>query len=247
MNASQRTRVFLHALAFVVGFSLVFVIGWGGSATLLGRAFGSYKLLLAKIGGVVVMAFGLHTLGLIHIPALAYDTRPDFVAGKRRGVAASVLMGVFFAAGWTPCIGTTLGAILTMGLSAQNSVQAMVLSSGYALGLALPFLAIGAGIGRASEMVQRFRRYMRSIQIINGVFLLVIGLMLFTNQLTAIAIWAQRNGFFPDLPLAAEVTPTYFLAILAGLVSFLSPCVLPLVPAYIGYLGGHALEPSETL
>jgi cytochrome c-type biogenesis protein len=161
---------------------------------------------------------------------------------RRSGFLASALIGVFFAAGWTPCIGTTLGAILTLGFSQETSGQAMVLSSGYALGLGLPFLAIGLGMERATHYVRRFQRHMRWIQITSGLFLLLIGVMILTNQITLIAIWAQRNGLFVDLPLGSAMAPTYLIALLAGLLSFLSPCVLPLVPAYVGYLSGHALR-----
>lgn len=241
-NLDQHMRVFAHALAFVLGFSLIFVVGWGGAATLAGRVFGNYKTLISKMGGVVVILFGLHTLGLLKIPWLAYDIRPEWTKGRKGGLAASALMGVFFAAGWTPCVGTTLGAILTLGFSAQSSSQAMVLASGYALGLGIPFLLIGLGMERANKFVRRFQPYLRKVQLASGVLLIVIGVMLLTNQLTLIAIWAQRNGLFLDLPLGAGVTPTYLIALLAGLISFLSPCVLPLVPAYVGYLSGHAFN-----
>jgi len=237
---NRRLLVFGHALLFVLGFSLVFVIGWGGAATVLGQVFVEYKRILAQLGGAVVILFGLSTLGVLKLPWLNYDTRPEWRSTPRSGRGSSTLMGVFFAAGWTPCIGTTLGAILTMGFSADTSSQAMVLSSGYALGLGLPFLVIGLGMERATGFIRRFRRHMRTMQIASGLLLIVIGLMLLTNRLALIAIWAQKNGFFPDLPLGAAVTPTYPIAILAGLISFLSPCVLPLVPAYIGYLSGHA-------
>ncbi len=237
---NQRLIVFLHAILFVVGFSLIFVIGWGGAATLLGQTFGAYKTILGKIGGAVVILFGLSTLGIVKIPFLNYDTRPQWNEQPRQGLLASILMGVFFAAGWTPCVGTTLGAILTLGFSQETATQGMVLASGYAIGLGLPFLCIGLGMEQASQFVRRFRRYMRKIQIASGVFLLLIGVMMLTNQITLIAIWAQRNGLFLDLPLGAAAAPTYFIAFLAGLISFLSPCVLPLVPAYIGYLSGHA-------
>ncbi|MEE8357277.1 MAG: cytochrome c biogenesis protein CcdA, partial [Anaerolineales bacterium] len=115
-NENTRWRIFSHAATFVLGFSLVFIIGWGGSATLLGGLFGEYRSLLSKIGGSVVIAFGLHTLGILRIPFFDYDLRPDWSNNQtRKGYAASGMMGVFFAAGWTPCVGTILGAILTMG------------------------------------------------------------------------------------------------------------------------------------
>lgn len=242
---SKRLLVFFHALAFVLGFSLIFILGWGAAATLFGQVFGSYKAILARIGGVIIVIFGLSTLGILKIPWLNYDIRPEWAGKNRRGLIASGLMGVFFAAGWTPCIGTTLGAILTLGFSAQTSSQAMILASGYALGLGIPFLLIGIGMNQASAFVHRFQRHLRKVQIASGVLLLIIGTMLLTNQLTLIAIWAQRNGFFLDLPLGAGMNPTYVIAILAGLISFLSPCVLPLVPAYIGYLSGHAFQAKQ--
>jgi len=237
---NRRLIIFFHALLFVLGFSIVFVFGWGGTATLLGQMFSAYKGWLGKIGGVVVVVFGLSTLGIVKIPWLYYDTRPEWQGQQRKGLLASGAMGMFFAAGWTPCIGTTLGAILTLSFSEGTSGQAMLLSSGYALGLGLPFLLIGLSMERASQFVRRFKRHLRTVQVISGVFLILIGIMMLTNQMTRIAIWAQRNGLFLDLPLGAASTPTYFIAILAGLISFLSPCVLPLVPAYIGYLSGHA-------
>jgi len=197
--------VFVHALLFVLGFSLIFVVGWGGAATVMGQLFGQYKSILAQIGGVVVILFGLHTIGLLQIPWLYYDLRPQWSYSHKGGFLSSGLMGIFFAAGWTPCIGITLGAILTLGLSQQSTGQAMVLASGF--------------------------------------LLVLIGLMLLTQQMIWIAIWAQRNGLFLDLSLGGTV-PTYPVAILAGLISFLSPCVLPLVPAYLGYLSGQAVRQS---
>jgi cytochrome c-type biogenesis protein len=179
---------------------------------------------------------------VVKIPWLFYDTRPEWKPNQQNGWTASVLMGVFFAAGWTPCIGTTLGAILTLGFSQQTVGQAMVLSSGYALGLGLPFLAIGLAMDRASDFVRRLRPYQRGIQIFNGIFLIAIGTLLLTGRMTLIAIWAQRNGFYLDVPLGGAAVPSYLIAILAGLISFLSPCVLPLVPAYVGYLSGQTIN-----
>lgn len=237
----QRFATFLHAGLFVLGFSIVFVVGWGGAATALGQLFGQYKSNLGQIGGLLVIVFGLATLRIVKIPWLYYDTRPQWQAGRRGGWVASGLMGVFFAAGWTPCVGTTLGAILTLGFSQQSAGQAMVLSSGYALGLGLPFLAIGLGMDQATKLVRRFSRHLHKVEIASGLFLIAMGLMMVTGRITLIAIWAQRNGLFLDLPLGGAAAPTYLIAILAGTISFLSPCVLPLVPAYVGYLSGQAI------
>jgi len=242
----HRLATFLHAVLFVLGFSFVFVVGvaalTGGAATTLGQLFGQYKTLLGQVGGGVVVVFGLATLGVVKIPWLYYDTRPAWTPNRRSGRLSSAMMGVFFAAGWTPCVGTTLGAILTLGFSQGTVLSGMVLSSGYALGLGLPFLAIGLAMDRAADFVRRFRRHLGAMQKASGLFLILIGLMMLTGRMTLIAIWAQRNGLYLDLPLGGAAVPTYLIAVLAGLISFLSPCVLPLVPAYVGYLSGQALH-----
>lgn len=239
---SLRFATFIHAILFVLGFSAVFVIGWGGAATAAGQLFGVYKPILGKIGGIVAILFGLFTLKIIHIPWLNYDTRPQWLPKQGGGKVSSFMMGIFFAAGWTPCIGTILGAILTLGMSQQSAAQSMVLTSGYALGLGIPFLIIGLGMNRAARWIIRFRRYMRVVEIVSGLLLITVGILILTDSMTQISIWALRNGYYLDLPLGGAAAPTYLVAFLAGFISFLSPCVLPLVPAYVGYLSGQAFK-----
>ena len=238
---SDRLKILLHALLFVFGFSLVFVIGWGGSVTLLGQMFGTYKRVIAQIGGVILIMFGLATLEVIHIPWFYADTRAQY-AGQRGTYGGSALMGIFFAAGWSPCIGATLGAILTMGLSQQTVGQAMWLSSGYSLGLGIPFLAMALGLDHASGWIKRMRPYQKYFRFASGIFIIAIGVLLLTNTMSLIAIWAFKNGYYIESFAAYAAAPTYLTAMLAGLLSFLSPCVLPLVPAYLGYLSGHTLK-----
>lgn len=238
---STLLKIFLHALLFVAGFSLVFIVGWGGSVTVVGQFFGAYKRIIAQIGGMVVILFGLATLEVIRLPWFYSDTRAQF-SGKTGTFGSSALMGIFFAAGWSPCIGATLGAILTMGLSQQTVGQAMWLASGYSLGLGIPFLAMALGLERATGWVKRAGRYRRAIQITSGVFIIGIGILLFTNTMTLIAIWAFKKGLYVERFALFAAAPTYLTAILAGLLSFLSPCVLPLVPAYLGYLSGHTFQ-----
>ena len=240
-SQSDRLRIFLHALLFVFGFSLVFVIGWGGSITAVGQLFGTYKRVIAQMGGVIVIAFGLATLEVIRIPWFYADTRAQYT-GQRGTYGGSALMGIFFAAGWSPCIGATLGAILTMGLSQQTVGQAMWLASGYSLGLGIPFLAMALGLERASGWIKRMRPYQKYFKIASGTFIIAIGILLMTNTMSLIAIWAFRNGYFIESFATYAAAPTYITAIIAGLLSFVSPCVLPLVPAYLGYLSRHTLQ-----
>ena len=235
----KRLSVFAHANLFVLGFSIVFVIGWGGAATLLGQLFFDNKILLGQIGGVIVILFGLYTLGVVRVGFLGADTRPIWQGTQSGGYVASVLMGVVFAAGWMPCIGTTLGAILTLGMNQQTSGQAMVLASGYALGLGVPFILMSLVVDRALSLARSLQRYTRIIQIASGLLLISMGVLLLTNQLFYLSIWAQRIGLYLDLWLGETATPNYAIAIIGGMISFLSPCVLPLVPAYVSYLGGR--------
>ncbi len=238
---NNRFKIFLHALLFVFGFSLVFIIGWGGSVTLAGQLFGTYKRIIAQIGGVIVIMFGLATLDVIHIPWFYVDTRAQYM-GQRGTYGSSALMGIFFAAGWSPCIGATLGAILTMGLSQQTVGQAMWLASGYSLGLGIPFLAMALGLERATGWIKKVGRYRQAIQTVSGIFIIVIGILLLTNTMSLISIWAFKNGYFIETFARYAAAPTYLTAIIAGLLSFISPCVLPLVPAYLGYLSGQTLQ-----
>jgi cytochrome c-type biogenesis protein len=188
-----------------------------------------------------VILFGLATLGAIRLPWFYADTRAQY-SGQRGTYGGSALMGIFFAAGWSPCIGATLGAILTMGLSQQTVGQAMWLASGYSLGLGIPFLAMAIGLERASGWLNRMRPYQKYFKIVSGVFIIVIGLLLLTNTMNLISIWAFKNGYYIEAFSRYAAAPTYLTSMLAGLLSFLSPCVLPLVPAYLGYLSGQTLQ-----
>lgn len=238
----ERWRVFTHALVFVLGFSLVFIVGWGGTATLLGQLFATAKPIIARVGGVIIIASGLATIGIIRMPWQFYmDTRPQF-QGQAGSFASAGLMGLFFGAGWSPCIGTTLGVILTLGLSSQTVGQAMWLSSGYSLGLAIPFLLMGLGLERASGWVNKLRPHQRALQIVSGMLMITIGILLVTNWMSLISIWAFQHRLYLDVFSLSTGVPTYLTAIAAGLFSFFSPCVLPLVPAYLGYLSGQAVK-----
>lgn len=189
-------QTFSHGVAFVLGFSVVFVI-LGAAASAIGALFFDLRTWLAKIGGVVVIVFGLHTMGVINIPFLDYDTRRHVDPSSNLGYLGSFLMGVFFSAGWAPCVGPVLGAVLTLALNTADITNGVILLSAYSIGLAVPFLLAALGIGRVTELMRRYKGAIRVISIATGVILVIVGVMLFTGTLEILA----RYGFFIDFGL----------------------------------------------
>ena len=192
----NRWQTFGHGVAFVAGFSLVF-IALGAAASLIGAVLYDLRTWLARIGGVVVVIFGLHTMGVISVPFLDYDTRRQMRANPGLGYGSSVLMGVFFSAGWAPCVGPVLGAILTLALATGSLNQGVTLLTAYSAGLAIPFLLAALGIGRAAEWMRRHAAAVRIVSKVTGAVMVIIGVLLLTGSLQRLA----QYGFFVDLGL----------------------------------------------
>jgi len=180
MVANKKAGV-LHSLAFVAGFALVFVI-LGASVGVLSQWLSQYLVWVQRVGGIVLIVFGLHTLGLLKIPFLYYDTRAQM--GKRgMGYLSSFLMGVFFSAGWAPCVGPILTAILLLASNAQTVAQGALLLFVYALGLGLPFILAGLAVGSLTAWIRRMGKYMKWVSVVSGVLLILIGIAIFTDTL----------------------------------------------------------------
>lgn len=192
----NRWVTFTHGMAFVLGFSLVF-ISLGAAASAIGSLLYDLRVWLARIGGVIVVLFGLHTMGVINIPFLDYDTRRQMTPNPSLGYLSSVMMGVFFSAGWAPCVGPVLGAVLTLALNSAELNQGIVLLTAYSAGLAIPFLLAALGIGRVAEIMKRHGKLVHYLSVATGAALVVIGILLFTGTLQQLA----RFGFFVDFGL----------------------------------------------
>jgi len=178
----NRRTTFLHGLAFVIGFSLVFVVG-GAALGAVGNLLSDYdvRLWLARAGGVLVILFGLHTMGVIHIPLLDYDMRKQVAPDPRLSYLSSVLMGVFFSAGWAPCLGPILGAIYTIALFGSKALDGAILLVAYSVGMAVPFLLAALGVGSATELLRRHGKAIRVLSIVTGILLVILGVMLLTG------------------------------------------------------------------
>jgi cytochrome c-type biogenesis protein len=198
MAIGNRRETFTHGLAFVLGFSVVFIT-LGAAAGAAGVLLFNLRDVLTKVGGVIVILFGLHTLGIIQIPFLDYDTRKARPPDRRWGYLSSSLMGVFFSAGWSPCVGPVLGAVLTLALTANAVGQGVFLLAGYSIGLGIPFLLTAAGVGRVSELLKRHGRVLHYANIVTGVLLMLIGILVFTGSLEALANYAFVSRFQTSL------------------------------------------------
>jgi len=153
-TGNSRWIAFSHGLAFVLGFSTVFIL-LGVATSALGGVLYDLRTWLARIGGIVVIIFGIHMTGLVRIPFLEYDLRPQSMPDRNRGYLASALMGVFFSAGWSPCVGPILGAILTLSLSGGSITQGVILLTAYSAGLAIPFLIASVQIDLVTNAIRK--------------------------------------------------------------------------------------------
>jgi cytochrome c-type biogenesis protein len=188
MVEDKRAGLF-HSLAFVAGFSLVFVV-LGASVGILSSLLSRYLVWIQRIGGIVLIVFGLHTLGLLKIPFLYYDTRSEMRRGGA-GYLSSFLMGIVFSAGWAPCVGPILTAILLLASSTQTAIQGAGLLFVYALGLGLPFVLAGLVVGSLTAWLRRMGKYMEWVSIVSGALLILIGVAIFTDSLRLLSAYGS--------------------------------------------------------
>jgi cytochrome c-type biogenesis protein len=193
-EATERNRLitFTHGVAFVLGFSAVFIT-LGVASSAFGRLLFDLRFVLSKVGGIVVIIFGLHMIGVFRIPFLEYDTRVQTMPDRRWGYLSSALMGVFFSAGWAPCVGPVLGAILTLALNGGSISTGVSLLSAYSAGLAIPFLLAALGVGWVSLALRKYGKALHYLEKAMGVVLIVLGIMLFAGVFERIA---QAGQFF---------------------------------------------------
>jgi cytochrome c-type biogenesis protein len=193
---SNRWLTVAHGLAFVLGFSIVF-IALGVAVSAAGGILHDIAYYLARIGGVVVVILGLHMMGVLRIPFLEYDVRVHDAPAMRWGFLSSMMLGVFFSAGWSPCVGPVLGAILTLAINGGSVVLGAKLLSAYSAGLAIPFLAAAFGIGWVTTMLRKYGKATHYVEIAMGGVLVVVGVMLFAGIFELIA----RYGYYVNFGL----------------------------------------------
>jgi len=278
------SHTFLHSLAFVVGFGLIFTL-LGSAAGLMGRNLNYLLPVVQKIGAVLLVFFALVITGLVNRLATGLRARMDLAANpaaallvrgldwanglfytERRvaqmhevrqgwGYLSSILMGVSFSAGWVPCVGPILASILFLAGDSATVVTGASLLAIFSLGLGIPFLITGAAFGTVAGWLRRLNRHTRIISYVSGIFLVAVAYLLWQDQLVRLTasfgvlnvVTLQWEEWFTEalgftINLDASLVASAPLAFLAGVIGFFSPCVLPLIPAYIGYLSGTSLR-----
>ena len=272
LKKTQQARIMGHAFMFVGGFTLVFVM-LGVTAGLLFGTFSQSRIIdvMLVLGGILLLVLGIHMSGLVKWLVGQLDSAPGlqkFLAqldyrldllilperrkqsgmGQSPGFIRSGVVGMTFAAGWTPCIGPLLGAIFGLSLNVSRSAnptfilfQSGLLFFAYAMGLAIPFIIAAWALSKATNSIKNLNRYIPIVEKISAFFLIGLGLLLLFGSLS------ELNQFFvnlhPEALYDVENSLAQFglsipIAFAAGLLSFLSPCVLPLIPVYFGYLTG---------
>lgn len=192
--SGSRRAVIANSLAFNAGLSVIFLT-LGGAAGLLGAAIIN-NVWVRVVGGLVIIVFGLHLIGLLKIKYLYKDTR-QFSNEKPRGMLGSLTLGIAFAAGWTPCIGPILGGIIGLAATSGGWKGGLLLSAFYSAGLSVPFLLTGLGINQFLSFYSKFRQHLHKVEVVSGVVLILIGVLVMSNRVTLLAS-SRLAGWLPD-------------------------------------------------
>ncbi|MGH7571616.1 MAG: cytochrome c biogenesis CcdA family protein, partial [Gemmatimonadota bacterium] len=196
-----RRLTIVHSLMFILGFTLVF-IALGASATAVGQFMRSNQIWIRRVAGAVIVLFGLHITGLLTFPFLRRERRVH-LRERPAGLLGSIVVGFSFGAGWTPCIGPILGAILTMAGTSGELREGVAMLAVYSAGLGLPFFAAALGFNYFLTAFRRARGWMRPIEIASGLVLVAVGVLIFTNTFAVLAAYLNRV-LLPLFPFIAE-------------------------------------------
>ncbi len=240
--------IFYCSLFFVLGFSIVFSLLGVLLQTVLSKVAYDVQIWLSRIGGIMIILFGIYLIGLLDLPILSREYKFKIGNFKSR-YFTSFLFGSAFAVGWTPCVGPLLGAIIVLAASNPSGAFALMLS--YSLGLGIPFLLVGLFTNQANAFIKKSSKILKYLDYIFGMILIIIGILVFTNNLSNIANLGFVSQILISLNLGSSATLgnsfalNILIAFFAGLASFLSPCVLPIIPGFLAYLASAAIKEDE--
>jgi cytochrome c-type biogenesis protein len=241
MEKKRDLSIFYCSVFFVLGFAVVFSLLGVLLQSVLSNVSSQVQAWLGRIGGTIIIIFGLYLLNLIRIPFLEQEHKFHAKQFKSRYLT-SFVFGAAFAVGWTPCVGAVLGAILTLAVTQPGSAFFLLLA--YTLGLGIPFLIVGWFANEAQAWISKSMKWIKYVQYVFGVILILLGVLVFVNQLSRVANlqFVANILIAMDAGVSGLVGLNVGIAFLAGIVSFLSPCVLPLIPAFLAYLASIGVK-----
>ncbi|MDD2540532.1 MAG: cytochrome c biogenesis protein CcdA [Desulfuromonadaceae bacterium] len=184
-----RQKTILHALCFISGFTVVFVL-LGASATYIGSFLQEHSTIIRKVGGIILVLLGIHVTGLLPLKFLLGEKRLN-IKHKPAGYIGSFLVGIAFAAGWTPCIGPILAAILAVAATEDSVYHGILLLLLYSMGLGVPFFLSALAMNRFMAVFNRFKKYIHIFEIITGILLMVVGALIYSNWLSRLSAYAS--------------------------------------------------------
>ncbi len=231
---NRQTVIFLNSVAFVLGFSFIFsLVGVLVNSILSNVAYTTVNL-LRLVGGTVIILFGIFLIASLKykIPFLQSEHKIKIKKFKISYIS-SFLFGVAFAVGWTPCVGAILGSIYALAATSPGSSFLLLFT--YSLGIGIPFLIAGAFTSKVSKFVEKSQKVLKYFNIIGGLLLILIGLFVLFNYLGIVAAF-----FVGGEGIVVSGQLNFLIAFLAGVVTFISPCILPLLPAFFSYMAGTA-------
>ncbi len=188
-----KSAIMLNALLFIAGFSTIF-IAFGASASLIGQVLYEYQDVIRKVGGILIIIFGLYLLGILKLNFLMTERRLMHFKTRPVGYVGSFLIGTAFAAGWTPCVGPVLGTILAYASTTESMSGGVMLLSAYSFGLGLPFFLTAFGMDTFLSCFKSLRTYLGSVSFVSGALLILVGVMIFTDSVTLFTSFLERNG-----------------------------------------------------
>ncbi|MEX2491387.1 MAG: cytochrome c biogenesis protein CcdA [Nitrospirales bacterium] len=188
-----KSAILLNALLFIAGFSTVF-IAFGASASLIGQLLYEYQDMIRKVGGILIIIFGLYLLGVLKLSFFMTERRLMHFESRPVGYLGSFLIGTAFAAGWTPCVGPVLGTILAYASTTKSMSGGVMLLSAYSFGLGLPFFLTAFGMDTFLSYFKSIRTYLGGVSFVSGALLILVGVMIFTDSVTLFTSFLERNG-----------------------------------------------------
>jgi cytochrome c-type biogenesis protein len=229
--------VFLNSVFFVLGFTIVFsILGIMLQTVLLHLTFSAMET-IKVVGGTIIIVFGVLMIASYKYIIPFFSVEHKIKVKRYNNIyLSSLIFGIAFALGWTPCVGSILGSIYALAAASPGLSFLLLLS--YSIGLGIPFLILGAFISKISNLLEKIRKFLRYFSIISGLFLVSLGILVVTGYIGLISVFLVGSGG----PMSLSADLNFLFAMIAGVLTFLSPCILPLLPAYFSYIAGTAVE-----